>query len=183
MTVSLNITKPLFRKYLDFLFDKNQNGHYKVSKTISFGAMVCSMIQQSNLPITKNESDESVTFVLPQVDSLSNARNYHLYFSKENELRLNDLLREYFFIDFDRYYLAGRKSGFMQKDIINSFILSRQLAIIDTAHESIKKRHYREELKVIADTAKKLKNLAYNRNEIMLFSPKHVVKYRNPILS
>ncbi|MFY0628653.1 MAG: hypothetical protein JXR07_20310, partial [Reichenbachiella sp.] len=136
----------------------------------------------SNSKTKHKDTVQTVNFELPLVNSLLNGRNYHLYISAENELKLNDLLKEYFYLDFDRYYLQGKKRGHQQKDIINSFILSRRLAQIDTAHETIKKRQYREQVAMINHHHKKLVNRAYHRNEKVKFHEESIIKYQEPLL-
>lgn len=161
--IQLEIKKPLYREYISFLFEQQEDGRYKVTRESDFGKALCSFVRYSH---GKQEKiHEAVSLVLPDSDSVKNAKNYHCYFSREDTRRLNDLLDVFFHIDFDRFYLNGRKLGIMQKDIIESFIISRKLTNLLNDNETLKKRQYREEIQLLQQRTKILSRKAWYRNE------------------
>ena len=163
MDIQLLITKPLLRAYLDFLFTPNSSGTYSVSRTSDFGKVLCSFVRYTR---EKPEHvPEAVGFTLPKTDGLKNAPNYYMYYSREDHIRINDLLEVFFHIDFDRYYLKGKKLGLLQKDIIESFIISRKLTNLMHDYETLKKKEYREELRLLKEMCSTLLSKAYYRNE------------------
>ncbi len=163
MDIQLEVKKELYRDYLDYLFEKEDDGSYKVTRESDFGKALCSFVRYSH---QKPEPvDGALGFSLPDTDSLKNAKNYYCYFNREDVRRLNDLLDVFFHIDFDRFYLNGRKLGIMQKDIIESFIVSRKLTNLLNDNEMLKKRQYREEIQLLKQRCKILTKKAWYRNE------------------
>ncbi|MEQ8548724.1 MAG: hypothetical protein RIC03_12480 [Cyclobacteriaceae bacterium] len=166
MKIYLPIKKELLKCYLSYLFESEGN-EFKVSATCDFGSAMVSYVRYSSVPVDHDQND--VLFRLPVLDRISNARNYHLYYNKEDTARLNELLRLYFNLDFDRYYMRGLKLKERQKDIIMSFIVSRKLTGLVSDVETLKKRHYRSELKILEERVKKMMNMAYQRNDKIEF--------------
>lgn len=167
MTVQLHVHKEILREYLSFIFPKLPSGDYKVSKTHDFGRALCSFARYSNIrvPGDHGQDIERVTFRLPRVAALNNALGYHLYYTRDDEEKLNDYLSLIFDLDFDRYYLAGKASGEQKKDIIMSFIASRKLSRLLSDPELLKKRQYRTELKLLEARMVTLSKRAYARND------------------
>lgn len=91
-------------------------------------------------------------------------------------MKINIELDAAFSIDFDRYYLQGLKLGLKRKEIIDSYINSRNMASFNCDHETLKKRKYREELAFIEKKHKYLSNLAKNRHSVIDASLKDCVK-------
>lgn len=163
MIVLLKIKKPIFREYIHYLFAL-EDGSFSVFRKHDFGKMLCSLVSYSNMPIKEEVNEETLKFTLPISRATANAQNYHLYYSKEDEAKLNDYLEVIFNIDFDRYYLNGSRMGFMQKDIIHSFIISRKLTGLIGNNEMLKKRQYRSEKKILENRTEQLIKRAYYRN-------------------
>ncbi|MBD3630501.1 hypothetical protein [Cyclobacterium sp.] len=163
MDIQLTITKDLLREYFRHLFPLDAKGRYLIDRSSDLGKAICSFVRYTEV---KPERDpQALQLLLPKTDSLKNAPNYHLYFSREDLLRINDLVEVFFHIDFDRFYLKGRKLGMMQKDIIESFIVSRKLTNLLQDNETLKKREYREGLRLLQLRCKTLINKAYYRHE------------------
>lgn len=162
MHVNLFIKKELYRDYLNYLFPLS-DGCYQVTRDNEFGKMLCSRVQYSSLPV-KTEPG-TIRLQLPRSRPLANAGNYFLHYTKEDQAKLNDALDVLFHIDFDRYYLQGRKRNEMQKDIIQSFIITRKLVKLIGDNEMLKKRIYREEVENLKIVTEKLIKKAYYRNE------------------
>lgn len=163
MDIQLTIHKELLREYFRYLFPIDAQGRYQVSRISDLGKAICSFVRYAE---KKPEPlPDALHLLLPKSDSLKNAANYHLYFSREDLLRINDLLEVFFNIDFDRFYLNGRKLGMMQKDVIESFIVSRKLTNLLQDNETLKKREYREGLRLLQIRCRSLTKKAYYRHE------------------
>jgi hypothetical protein len=163
MDIQLTISKPLLLAYFDFLFPKDDSGIYTVGRASDFGKVLCSFVRYTSEK--PNNLPSAVQLTLPRSDGLKNAPNYYLYYSREDIVRINDLLDVFFHIDFDRYYLKGKKLGMLQKDIIESFIVTRKLANLLHDHETLKKKEYRDEMKLLKQRCNMLVRKAYYRNE------------------
>ena len=161
MIVTLPLKKELHRNFLGYLFPY-VNGCYQISRKQDFGKLICSRVRHSELPV-KNIA--GVQLFLPLTRATDNAKNHFLYFSKEDQHKLEDELEVMFNIDFDRYYLNGRKLGYMQKDIIHAYIISRKLITITGDVEMLRKREYRDAVKMIEIRTKSLLKRAQYRNE------------------
>lgn len=171
MYILLTIKKPLYRDYLNYLFDGQPDGSYRISKDSDFGKALCSFVRYSNIPVTEERTELTVSIHLPYTSSLSNAKNYHCYFNKEDMHRLNDLLDVFFNIDLDRYYLKGMKMGMQQKEVIESFIVSRKLTNLLSDNETLKKRQYRDELMTFKERVEILRKRTFYRNQKIEFEP------------
>lgn len=167
MIVELSIKKDIYRDYLNHLFCSSPEGIYHVKRDNDFSKFVCARVQYSNTPVRHDPDPSLVRLLLPRSRVLASAANYYLYYSKEDELKLNEELEATFNTDFDRYYLQGKKMNIMQKDIIQSFIVSRKLISLVGDNEMLKKRVYRDEVKKLKILNDKLIQKAYYRNEMI----------------
>lgn len=165
MHVKLDIRKALYRDYLHYLFEQDSNGTFLVVRNCDFGKLLCSRVQYSAQYLKHESTLNTVNFQLPKSRLLANAKNHFLYYSKEDSLKIQEYLEVLFNMDLDRYYLSGIKGGYMQKQIIQSFIVSRKLVKLVGDNETLKKRVYRDELENIKKRTEELFWKAYNRNE------------------
>jgi len=165
MHVKLDIRKALYRDYLNYLFETDPEGTFLVTRNNDFGKLLCSRVQYSEQAKKIEASEKTVVFQLPKARLLANAKNHFLFYSKEDQLKIQEDLEVMFNMDLDRYYLSGVKNGYMQKQIIQSFIVSRKLVRLIGDNETLKKRVYREELENIKKRTEELFWKAYNRNE------------------
>jgi hypothetical protein len=167
MLATLSIKKDLYRDYLNYLFEF-QGSYYVVSRHNDFGKLLCARVQYSNIPLPQHEDLKAIRFLLPKSRPLATAQNYYLFYSKEDQQKINDDLEVLFNIDFDRYYLEGCKMGMMQKDVIQSFVISRRLVnmSIDT-NETLKKRQYRDTVEILKKLTEKLNQTAFHRNRMI----------------
>jgi len=169
MLVALQIKKGLYKDYLNFLceFDKITKV-YNVSRDNDFGKLLCSRVKYSALPVKSCKDEHTVFLQLPKSRPLASAKNHYLFYSKEDQAKITDGLEVMFNNDFDRYYLQGMKLRMMQKDIIQSFIISRKLTGLIGDNEMLKKRQYREELEIIKIYTNKLLEKAKYSNSLVL---------------
>lgn len=176
MQVALEIRKALYRDYLNYLFSRDQEGRYIVTRGNDFGKLLCSRVQYSQLPVKKGQPGEkTIVLLLPSSRPLANARNHYLFYTKEDQEKIQDLLEVVFNIDFDRFYLQGCKMQMMQKDIIQSFIVTRKLVNLIGDNETLKKRQYRDELVTLKNLTSSLLKKADYRNSLITNSLKTAI--------
>jgi len=167
MLATLSIKKDLYRDYLNYLFELSHNS-YVVSRHHDFGKLLCSLVKYSSLPVVIEKDAKAISFLLPKSRPLATAGNYYLYYTEEDQQKLNDNLEVLFNIDFDRYYLEGCKQGMMQKDIIQSFVISRNLISLSTdTNETLKKRQYRDRIEILKKLSEQLNQKAFYRNRLI----------------
>jgi hypothetical protein len=171
MKINLCVKKPILLAYLQYLFPTDDQGAFVVNRDSDFGKALCCFVRYSNIAQKEEPDDTMVTLKLPMTRTLDTAPKYHLYFTKEDQHRVNDLLDVFFHLDFDRYYLKGIKMGYMQKHVIESFILSRKLSTLYNDNETLKKREYREGLKLLEAQVEKLRQKAHYRNHRIEVNP------------
>lgn len=177
MTIHLSVRKELHRLWLTHYFKLTPEGHVKVTRDTDLGKLICSTVKYSHLPSSEElPLGHLITFRLPTADALRLAPGRFLFFDRETQLRLNDLIEVFFHLDFDRFYLQGLKLGMKKKDVIESFIISRKLSILLSDNEQLKKRQYREELHLLKERIEQLRQKAYYRNErIEIDLPKNMI--------
>lgn len=163
MTVLFTLRKKMLRDYLHFLF-AFEDGSFSVFRTSDFGKLLCSLVKYSNLPVSQDQDENTVMLTLPISRPTANAKNYFLYFTKEDEAKLQDYLEVLFNIDLDRYYLKGLKLGYQQKEVIQTFIITRKLVGMIGDTERLKKRLYRDEQKLLKSASDQLLKKTYYRN-------------------
>lgn len=177
MKISFSVKKELIRLFLSYLFDTMDDGSLKITRHSDAGKLITCFVRYSDRPIQDEPTDGNVTLFLPWSKGLSTAPNHFLYFSKEDEHRINDLLEVIYHIDLDRYYIKGMRKGYQQKEVIESYIVSRKLTSLFEDNETPKKRQYREEIRAFRELVEKMRHIAFNRNERLEFEPeKYLVK-------
>ncbi len=171
MIASINIKKPMLLDFFEYLFPK-ENGVHIISSTKDIGKFLISRVSCSNLPI-KSKLENSIKIKLPKTDNTT-AHTKYLYYTAEDLEKINKELEAVFNINFDTYYLQGKKMGFTQKEIISSYILSRNLVSLNGDIEMLKKRIYREDIKNTQKVEQYFKNRCYQRHNIIENSIKNL---------
>ncbi|GHB44501.1 hypothetical protein GCM10008106_26970 [Mongoliitalea lutea] len=133
--------------------------------------MVCSFVRYSDTPVDRETGEDVMTFLLPKTHSLASAPNYHCYIRSEDQIKINDFLKVIFNLDLDRWYIKGMKMGMQQKEVLESFIVSRKLTNLLNDNETLKKRQYREELQLLEERKELLRQRCYYRNQRLEFDP------------
>jgi hypothetical protein len=159
MIAQITIKKEVLKNFFDYLFEKKEGIHI-IRGTTDIGKYLISRATFSDFPPRKIE--DAINIQLPADGRMS--RNRFVYYTKEDIHKINIELDAAFSIDFDRYYLQGLKLGLKRKDIIDSYINSRNMISFNCDHETLKKRKYREELVLIEKKQNYLLNLAKNRH-------------------
>lgn len=169
MTVNISIKDEILRRYLRHLARESEGNIFRVTRDNDFGKYITSLVKTTNTKINQ-ELDPAITVTirLPKSNSLASAQNYHLHIPKEDQRKIEDHLRALFNLDVDRYYLEGLRIGdWEQKEIIESFIIDRQMSDLMSDNERIKKRIYRQSLQDLKSlTSKILRGARYRNQEI-----------------
>lgn len=166
MIVLIDIQKPYLREYLNYLF-AYENGSYSVFRHEDFGKALCAMVSKSDIPVPYDRTDKTVQLQLPSTKSIRSHRNHFLYYTVEDQHKLNDLLEVLFNIDFQRYYQVGISLKIQQKDVIHQFIVTRKLVSMIGEVETLKKRQYRREKKAIEKLQNSLLQKIYYQDRII----------------
>lgn len=171
MKISFHVKKEVIRLFLHYLFELQPDGSLKITKHTDAGRLLTCFVRYADRPIQEEPTTGSVILHLPRSKSLDTAPNHFLYFTKEDEHRINDLLEVLYNIDFDRYYIKGLRQGVQKKEIIESYIVSRNLASLFEDNETLKKRQYRDELRAFEEMVEQLRKKAYYRNQAIECEP------------
>lgn len=166
MTVKFNAKNKVLFNYLIYLFPPNPSGTLRVTIKNDFGRLVVALVSRSpdEVPLEKNEF--TVNLRLPKNTLTKNAELCYLYFTDQNQARLNLLLDALFNLDLNTYYQKGCKRNIPKRDIIEAFVVSRRLFVDDFA-ETLGKRIYREQLHDFRDLITSLYEKArYNNDRI-----------------
>ena len=161
MEIILNLRNAYLRKYIEYIFEQ-QDDKFIVSRTSDFGRLCVAHVSRSSGPVNVKKNEFSVTLILPKSNNLPHlSESFYLYYTKFDTHRLNDALLAESNLDFKTYYVTGIECGFMQKDIINSYIDSRRLFADN--FDALKKRSYRS----AQDSLEKMRRYLSNKIEIM----------------
>jgi hypothetical protein len=169
MIADISINKPILLDFFKYLF-KEEEGAFLISSTKDIGKYLISRVSYSDIPVKKIPG--SIRIKLPKTANTT-GQNKYLYYTKEDVEKINFELDATFSIDFDRYYLQGLKLNLKQKEILSSYILSRNLISAEGDIETLKKRKYREEMKNLQKMTRFLKNRSYQRHHIIEDSLKY----------
>jgi len=147
-----NATLFLRHGYLDdflrYIF--NGNGSVvEVNRTHPIGQYICSMRKYSDWPVKELKPPRNFEFCIKLSFPKNRSENRFVYFTQEDTMNINDVINTYFDIEFWMYYLHGKKMGIQQKEILESFIITRKLTSLSYNTEMLKKRGYREEIRNI----------------------------------
>lgn len=166
MFVLIDIKKPMLREYLQSQF-AYENEALSVFRHNTFGKALCAMVSKSDIPVRHETTASTIRIRLPNTKSIRSHRNHFLYYTNEDQLKLNDLLESLFEIDFESYYQAGIRLGMMQKDVIHNFIIARKLVSMIGDVETLKKREYRKSKNAIEKLANHLTQKIHYRDRII----------------
>jgi len=148
MEITFRANSRLALDYLRHLFKAEPTGPIRISLANDFGRMVVGLYKSSNTPIERAADELTVTLVLPR-HRTTNAAQFHYAFLTDVDIkRLNMILDALFNIDLDTYFIQGIQAGMPKRDIIEAFVVSRNLVSGDYT-ETLGKRAYRTSLDTI----------------------------------
>lgn len=133
--------------FLRYLFPVDPStGHFKVTSNNLVGEVATYLAQPVLYPVEPlpEEGKTLCIFDLPAVAGLSDCRNKWMHYTRAAMIRINHILKGYFELDFFRYYMKGLQYGYEKQEIVETYVISRNLTTgepFDTLH----KRVYRKE--------------------------------------
>ena len=146
--------------YLRYLFPRDkETGHYIVSSTNIVGDLATHLAQPCIMPDTLSEEKGKTICILdlPAVDGLP--RNQWMQYSRANMTHINHVLADCFELDFYRYYLKGLHYGYEKKDIVETYVISRNL-VTGEPFDTLHKRVFRKEMDIMKQKVIQLKRKA-----------------------
>lgn len=164
MYILLDIKNKDLREFLAFIFERDGDT-FVVSRTHNLGKLLCSTYRRSDLPVKYQVNESTVRLKLPIADSTKSADKSYIYYSREDMAAINDLLKVFFNIDFDSYYLKGKKLNLPQKEIIEAYLYTRFITTVGDKFEMLKKKQYRDEELILNKKRKSLRNRAFYLHE------------------
>ncbi|MDR1544591.1 MAG: hypothetical protein LBS50_09365 [Prevotellaceae bacterium] len=154
--ILLNIKSEYLRKYLEFLF-KKEGDIFILDRNCDFGKYCFLNILKSEIPLKIEKTEQTVTIEIPKSKNIDRIdEKYYLYYDNFAEQKLNDLLKVISNIDFREYCISMREIKIKQKDIINSYLISRKLILEKDLTDMIKKRFQRNSEKNVISLQKML---------------------------
>lgn len=158
--VAIYIDNGFALDYLRYLFPQDKDtGHYQVSSAGIVGGFATYLAQPSIMPVTlPDEKGKTVCILdLPAVDGLP--RNQWMQYSRTDMVRINHVLADCFDLDFYRYYLKGIQYGYEKKDIVETYVISRNL-VTGEPFDTLHKRVFRREMDIMKQKVDQLKRKA-----------------------
>lgn len=149
ITSTLVLPNDIYLVYLGYLFPIDPDtGYYQVSSRHDVGRMCAALFDEvdGKPDIKTSENTKAITLKLPKLSYNQSKENKWLVYSKENTKRIRDVIIASFHQDFIAYWLRGNLMGKQKKEIVEMFIVSRNLATLDP-FDALHKRAYRLEQK------------------------------------
>lgn len=164
IAVKLKVDSRLNADFLRWLYPAaDDDKSLKVSSDI-FGKLLISHCKTASLPHDEPAGEWTFTLLLPRNQATQTLENKWLYYSPSDTAALNMALSAFFDLDFRSYYLRGVELGIRKKDIIEAYIVSRNLFSTD-CFDALHKRIYRRTQATMAKLTEKLVRKAYYINE------------------
>lgn len=158
----INICDGITLDFLGYIFPRDwETGEYKVSVTSIPGAAAAYLALPSDHKVVPAPVKDSsiVTLRLPQVDDIRSLSGKFAWYPPECERRINHLLKDYFDLDFYKYYMRGMEYGYRKQDIVEMYLVSRGMDP-DENWDALHKRVYRKEVRTIKDRMNTLQRKA-----------------------
>lgn len=165
MQIKLQFDTELRLRYFGYLFPKLQgDGAYRVSTTEPMGQLLCARARDSAFEPRQPQGPLVATLELPLNPATRTLENKFIYYSREDTYALMMALSATFDLDFAGYYRKGESLGYRRKDIVEAFIVSRNLAEIDPS-DALYKRAYRATQKRMQELTARLLRRCYYLDE------------------
>lgn len=146
--------------YLRYLFPRDkETGHYIVSSTTLVGSVATNLAEPALLPVElpKEKGKTAVILDLPTVAQLP--RNRWMQYSRTDMIRINEILTDCFELDFYRYYLKGIQFGYEKKEVVETYVISRNL-VTGEPFDTLHKRVFRKEMEIMSQKVEQLRRKA-----------------------
>ncbi len=143
MKICLKLSNKLNEAFLRMKFSANKTGPIRIERKDEIGKYISSRVRYSNLPV----NSEGTELILPKT-TLESGNNYFLYFSIEDQRKINDYLTAQFNIFFHNFMFKGNSLGIKKKVLIESMISQLNLKNDSTIFDNLKKNDYRLRKKI-----------------------------------
>lgn len=165
MFIKLQFDSRLKLDYLGFLFPRIPgDSAYKVSTREPLGELLCARVRESWHPVAEPSGELVATLDLPLNPATRNVANKFIYYSQADTAALMMAFSATFDLDFAGYYRKGESLGYGRKEIVEAFIISRNLVEMDCT-ETLYKRAYRNSQRKMKTLTKKLLRRCYYLDE------------------
>lgn len=165
MLIRLRFDSPLKLAYFGYLFPRLPGEDiYKVSTREPLGALLVAHILTADRPVAPPEGDLVAVLDIPLNAASQNLSNKFVYYSQAGTAALMMAVGATFDLDFAGYYRKGTNLGYGRKDIVEAFIISRNLVEVDN-RDTLYKRIYRSNRLQMKEMTKKLLRRCYYLDE------------------
>ncbi len=144
METKLQITNQINEAFLRMSMNAKKTGFIQISRTSEIGKYICSRIRYSNLPV----SQSSGTLLHIPKRTLESANSYYIYFTVEDQKKINDFITSEFTRFFRNYMLIGAEYNIQKKILLEAFISDLNLQNNGTVYQNLKKSDYRNRKKM-----------------------------------
>jgi len=116
-------------------------GPIRINRENSIGKFICSQVRfVKQIPIIE---PDAIEILLPKFEFSNPAYNYATIY-KEGQKNIADYLQATFDINIELFFVKGYRLGYLQKDIVESFMAYYNIPITIQNFEMIKKRDFRK---------------------------------------
>lgn len=143
ITISL---KPHLADFCRHEFNEADNAII-INRKHDIGKFITSHILMSDLPVTKSNHENKVTFILP-LSSKSDLTHKFLYVSEWGVQKIQDYIEAQFNLYIRFYFDYGRAKEMSQKLIIESILTHYNIRNTALNYEAIKKNDYRHNRRI-----------------------------------
>jgi hypothetical protein len=143
--IHLSLRKPFLENYLRFVFNSQEKGTIKITRCEEIGKYLYSRVRYSDYPQRKPKSQYLLELLLPD-HPLDVSHNHFIYFTEDDQVRINDYIEAIAYLDFRTTVQVGsRDLKVDRKVVINLF---SNLVFGEDKYEMLKKDEYRRRKKV-----------------------------------
>lgn len=165
MLIKLKFDTKLRLDYLGFLFPRIPGEDvYKVSTREPIGELLCARVRESWRPVAEPAGELVATLDLPLNPATRNVVNKFIYYSQADTVALMMAFSATFDLDFAGYYRKGESLGYGRKEIVEAFIISRNLVEVDCS-DTLYKRVYRTSQRQMKSLTQRLLRRCYYLDE------------------
>ncbi|MDD7234421.1 MAG: hypothetical protein PUH35_02885 [Bacteroidales bacterium] len=165
MLIKLKFDSGLKLSYFGYLFPRLPGEDiYKVSTREPMGSLLVAHILTTDRPPEPPDGELVAVLDIPLNAATQNLANKFIYYSQASTAALMMALGATFDIDFAGYYRKGTNLGYGRRDIVEAFILSRNLVQIDN-RDTLYKRIYRSNRLQMKEVTKRLLRRCYYLDE------------------
>ncbi|MFK5856583.1 MAG: hypothetical protein QM503_10660 [Bacteroidota bacterium] len=144
METKLQITNQINEAFLRMSMNAKKTGFIQITRSNEIGKYICSRLRYSNLPVRQSSG---IIIHLPYY-TLESGNSYYLYFTVEDQKKINDFLASEFNRFFRNYMLIGAEYNIQKKILLEAFIADLNLQNNSTVYQNLKKSDYRNRKKM-----------------------------------